>query len=194
MTGLMARIALCLSILTLSSAGSTCLPDQGDGSKLCFTWSVASSNITFNVLCVPPTFPPPVIGPVVWCALGWAIFPNSNKMWPASAFVFGPLENGGCFVGDHQTAAYAQPACLPQQFSSVLGCVPGVGANSTNFTITRPLIVPSPAVSILPGIPYNILGAISTAGNFSAAPVCPSNSPFTEHASAFSGGPAITFL
>jgi len=116
-------------------------------------------------------------------------------MFPANVMVFSQLAGGGCTVGDHNTAAYKQPDCLATQFSSALDCVPGSGKNAVNFTITRPLSVPSPAVSIVAGQAYSVIGAIATtaSGALPSAPICPNNTKFNAHVSAFSGGAAISF-
>lgn len=182
---------LLLALPALAAGGSACLPSPGDGSSLCLSWSATAGNLTLNVQCVAPTQPPSAAGPVAWCAVGFAIPPNANLMFPSNVMVFGQLPSGGCGVGDYNTASYAQPACLPEQFSTALACTPGAG-NAMNFTITRPLAAPAPAVTIVPGSAYGVIGSISTTKGSPGS--CPDNSHFSIHQSAFSGGPGIVFL
>ncbi len=188
-------LLLALVALANGSGGSACLPTPQDGSQLCITWSVASSNITLNVLCVSPTSPPPAVGSVKWCAVGFAISPNAKYMFPANIVISSPLAGGGCTASDLISAKYSQPACLDAQFSSVLACGPSSGGvNAMNFTITRPLTVPAPAVSLVAGTAYNVIGALSTSSQLPTGPVCPANAAFDIHESVFSGGPALTFF
>jgi hypothetical protein len=89
------------------STGALCLnPSSTDGSQLCFSYVVdpAGQTITINAECTPPTFPPPVVGPVTWCAIGLNKPGNTNKMFQSNMWVFGPMPgatDGSAFVGDH---------------------------------------------------------------------------------------------
>ena len=84
------RASILLLLPLAASAGSLCLNTPStDGSQLCFSWSVdtAAATVTINAQCTPPTFPPPVVGPVTWCGIGLNVAGNSNKMFRSNVSV-----------------------------------------------------------------------------------------------------------
>ena len=114
----------------LAYAGSTCLNNGGaDGSNICFTWAVdsAAGTITINAECTPPTFPPPVVGPVTWCAIGLNKG-QTSKMFQSNIWVFGPTPGGpagSAFVGDHLSIVRACCSAHPSLAAAALTvCAP----------------------------------------------------------------------
>ena len=117
---LMRGLYLYPAFAALAYAGSTCLNNGGaDGSNICFTWAVdsAAGTITINAECTPPTFPPPVVGPVTWCAIGLNKG-QTNKMFQSNIWVFGPTPGGpagSAFVGDHLSIVRPRRPAHPYQ-------------------------------------------------------------------------------
>jgi len=81
-----------------------------------------------------------------------------------------------------------------------LGPVVKGAANAVNVTFTRPLTVPPPGVSILPGATYDIIGAMSTyevpppaKGPFCPPPGAPKPT-FPVHPVQYANGQTVTFF
>ncbi len=94
--------------------------------------------------------------------------------------------------------AYAQPPCLPNQLSKVGGPVVKGASNAINVTFSRPLTVPAPGVSIVPGAAYSIIGAMSTYNITEKGPFCPPpgapKPTFPVHPVQYANGQTVTFL
>lgn len=66
--------------------------------------------------------------------------------------------------------------------------------NAINVTFSRPLTVPAPGVSIVPGAAYSIIGAMSTYAITGNGAFCPQKLTFPVHVVEYANGQTVTFL